>query len=74
MCAPSGAINGVTVVNCVVGIVHVRQPYGHDGLCGFDCADARAARRGFGRACEWSMVGDLRCRRERSGFFAFVVF
>jgi len=33
---------------CVVSIVRVRQPYGHDGLCGSDCADARAARRGFG--------------------------
>ena len=42
-----GAIKGATVVLRVVGIVRVRQPIGHDGLCGSDCADAVAARRVF---------------------------
>ena len=42
-----GAIKGATVVLRIVGIVRVRQPIGHDGLCGSDCADAVAARRVF---------------------------
>ena len=40
-----------SVVNCVVVIVRVRRPNGHDaddGLCGSDCADARVVRRGGG--------------------------
>ena len=60
-----GAIKGVTVVNCVVGIVSASvSPTGMT-----DSADPTVRTRGLrgaalavNRACEWSMVGDLRCR------------